>query len=397
MQIKAITISGAGMMTAGRSVQEKGNAEQQAGNIFGPECRVTISKEGKTLSRQQETQAEKGVQDIGSERMMLRQQEEDDYYESMKNRYLEELKEIDDKISGLNSSWSPQKEMDETVEKQQEVLRAMRSQKQHQIEENQRRAKEAQQMAATQSGRYQEEIDENNREMRTLLRTIEEAKKAEEQRENGGVEDAGEGKGASDKGRSTGDVIRGSAAQFTASSVKRELDVEKMITGLSEEGHRLLDLADSITQAVLKENEHARKALEKENLTLEEMEELMRPIRERMTPELYKEVADYRGWGLQILEDTLDVKLQRIADDPLRGMEETKNSMILSAVDAAFHDAAESKLSETSEELEAEVEELIDRRNDIDRVKEEREEEKEKLEEEQDDPLEPEEYLEEET
>lgn len=178
MQIKAITISGAGMMTAGRSVQEKGNAEQQAGNIFGPECRVTISKEGKTLSRQQETQAEKGVQDIGSERMMLRQQEEDDYYESMKNRYLEELKEIDDKISGLNSSWSPQKEMDETVEKQQEVLRAMRSQKQHQIEENQRRAKEAQQMAATQSGRYQEEIDENNREMRTLLRTIEEAQKA---------------------------------------------------------------------------------------------------------------------------------------------------------------------------------------------------------------------------
>ena len=101
--------------------------------------------------------------------------------------------------------------------------------------------------------------------------------------------------------------------------------------------------------------------------------------------------------GLQILEDTLDVKLQRIADDPLRGMEETKNSMILSAVDAAFHDAAESKLSETSEELEAEVEELIDRRNDIDRVREEREEEKEKLEEEQDDPLEPEEYLEEET
>lgn len=393
MQIKAITISGAGMMTAGRSVQEKGNAEQQAGNIFGPECRVTISKEGKNLSRQQDTQAERGVQDIGSERRMLRQQEEENYYESMKNKYLEELKEIDDKISGLNSSWSPKKEMDETIEKQQEVLRAMRSQKQHQIEENQRRAKEAQQMAAMQSGRYQEEIDENNREMRTLLRTIEEAQKAEEQRENGGVEDADKGKGASDQGKSTGDMIRGSAAQFTASSVKRELEVGKMIVGLSEEGHRLLDLADSITQAVLKENEHARKALEQENLTLEEMEELMRPIRERMTPEVYKEVEDYRGWGLQILEDTLDVKLQHIADDPLRGMEKAKDSMILSAVDAAFHDATEDKLSETSEELEAEVEELIDRRNDIDRVKEEKKE----LEEEQDDPLHPEEYLEEET
>lgn len=394
MKVRAVTVNAVSMASdqKGRGLRHQ---EEAGGGLFGPECRVTISREGKNLSRQQEARDEKRVQSAGSEKRMLRRQKEDEYYENTKNRYLEELREIDDKINNLNTSWNPKKGMDETIEKQQEVLRAMRSQKQHQIEENQRRAKEAQEMATMQSGRYQEEIDENNREMRTLLRSIEEAEKAEEQRENGKTDDDGREKDASDKGRSTGDVIRGSAAQFTASSVKRELDVEKMITGLSEEGHRLLDLADSITQAVLKENEHARKALEQENLTLEEMEELMRPIRERMTPEVYKDVEDYRSWGLQILQDTLDVRLQHIADDPLRGMEETKNSMMLSAADAVFHDAMQGKLEETSEELEEEVKELIDERNDIDRMKEEDEEEKKELAEEPDDPSEQEEYLEE--
>lgn len=351
MQIKTITVNAAAMAPE-RKVQGNKPKEKTENSLFGPECRATISREGKKLSRQRE---------------------EEEYYENTKNRYLEELGEIDDKINALNTSYEKKKDMNETIEKQQEVLRAMRNQKQYQMEENQRRAKEAQQTAAMQSGKYQEEIDENNREIRTLLKTIEEAEKAIDHRENGRAEDGG----SSGAKNSAGDVIRNSANQFTASSIRREQDVEKMIAGLNEEGHRYLDLADSITRAVLEENERLRKAFGQEDITVEEMERLMTPVRKKITAGIYEEVEKYRGWGLQILQDALDCKLQHIADDPLRGMAEAKESMMLSAGDAVLHGAMQGKLEEASGELEEEVKELIDKRNSIDGARS-LEEEKEK-------------------
>lgn len=353
MGIKAITVNAAGMAPE-RNVQGNRPKEKAENSLFGPECRVTLSREGRKLSRQRE---------------------EDEYYKNIKNGYLEELKEIDDKINALNTSYEKKKGMDETIEKQQEVLRAMRNQKQYQMEENQRRAKEAQQMAAMQSGKYQEEIDENNREIRTLLKTIEEAEKTVDQRENGRTKEDGNGGSNSGAKNSASGVIRNSANQFTISSIRREQDVEKMIAGLNEEGHRYLDLADSITQAVLKENERARRALEQEDITVEEMAELMSPIRDRITSGIYKEVEDYRGWGLQILQDALDCKLQHIADDSLRGMAEAKKSMMLSAEDAVFHEAMQGKLEEASGELEEEVKELIDERNKADEPRPDEEDE----------------------
>lgn len=360
MEIKAITVNAAALAPE-RSAQEGRAKEDTEKSLFGPAYRVTISREGKELNRQRE---------------------EEDYYERIKAGYLEELSEIDDEINALNTSYEMKKDMCETVEKQQEVLRAMRRQKQYQMEENQRRAREAEQMAAEQSGKNQEEIDENNREIRTLLRTIEETEKAEEQRENGGTEDSGNGRGNADAKDSSGSVIRSSAGQFTGSSIRREMDVEKMIAGLNEEGHRYLDLADSVTRAVLEENERARKAIGQEDITVEEMEELMGPVRERIASGVYTEVENYRGWGLQILQDALDCKLQHIADDPLRGMEEAKRSMMLSAGDAVFHDAVRGKLEGESGKLEDEVKELIDRRNGTDGVRSAEEDEEKQKEEE---------------
>lgn len=357
MEIKAITVNAAGMAPE-RNVQGNRLEEKTESSLFGSECRVTISREGKKLSRQRE---------------------EEEYYEKAKNRYLEELSEIDDKINALNTSYEKKKGMDETIERQQEVLRAMSKQKQYQMEENQRREKEAQQTAAVQSGKYQEEIDENNREIRTLLKTIEEAEKAVDQRENGRMEDDGN----SGAKNSAGDAIRNSAGQFAASSIRREQDVEKMIAGLNEEGHRYLDLADSITQAVLEENERVRRALGQEDIILEEMEELMTPVRERITSGIYAEVENYRGWGLQILQDALDCKLQHIADDPLRGMEEAKESIMLSAKDAVLHEAMQGKLEEASGKLEEEVKELIDERNRIDGTRSVEEEEEKEIKEEE--------------
>ncbi|RKJ42500.1 hypothetical protein D7X98_19560 [bacterium 1XD8-76] len=58
MQVKTITIDGAGMMTARQGIQEKGNLTVSTGNIFGPEYKVSISQEGRTLSERQTAQAE---------------------------------------------------------------------------------------------------------------------------------------------------------------------------------------------------------------------------------------------------------------------------------------------------------------------------------------------------
>lgn len=139
----------------------------------------------------------------------------------------------------------------------------------------------------------------------------------------------------------------------------------------------------TISRAVLEENERARKAIGQEDITVEEMEELMGPVRERIASGVYTEVENYRGWGLQILQDALDCKLQHIADDPLRGMEEAKRSMMLSAGDAVFHDAVRGKLEGESGKLEEEVKELIDRRNGTDGVRSAEEDEEKQREEEE--------------
>lgn len=387
MRIRGITVHAANM-AAERKIQESRHQMQREEGMFGVSCRVTISQEGRKRSGQQAAGGRQETANVSSEKRLLRLQKADDQYENTRNGYLEELEEIDDKINELNHSFTGKKDLEETVEKQQKVLRAMRDQKQHQLEENQRREREARQMAV-QSGKYQEEIDENNRDLRTLLKSIEEAEKAEDELENREAEGGKSDGGKSDAENSAGSVIRNSALQFTVSSVKREWDVQEMIAGLGDEGHRFLDRADSITQAVLRENEKLKAALEEGSLTEEEMAEQVSAIRARMTGN-YKDVEDFRGWGMQILSDTLDCKLQHIADDPLKGMEETKKSMMLSAVDAAFHDAIQGKLDETSGKLEKEVEELIDKRNNVDKIQKE-EEEKEEQEKAPDEMLQPEE------
>ncbi len=62
MQIRPITVNVAGL-AQGRGMQENMPQVQPEKNGFGPECRVTISREGKALSHQQTAQqAEKRVQ-----------------------------------------------------------------------------------------------------------------------------------------------------------------------------------------------------------------------------------------------------------------------------------------------------------------------------------------------
>lgn len=385
MRIKGITVNAVNM-AAERKIQGKGRPVQPEGSLFGARCRVTISQEGKRLSGLKASDPELKEECVRGR--LLRLEKTDEQNKNIRDGYLEELREIDDKINELNNSFAKKDDLEETIEKQQMVLRAMRDQKQHQMEENQRRAKEAQQMAV-QSGKYQEEIDENNRDLRTLLKSIEEAEKAADGQEDREAKSGENDSGGSGAEHTAGGVIRDAATQFMASSVKREWDVQEMLDGLGEEGHRFLDRADMVTQAVLRENEKIRTALAEGTFTEEEMAELVRPIRERIAGN-YKDVEDFRGWGMQILSDALDCKLQHIADAPLRSMEETRKNMMLSAAEAVFHDAMQEKIDETSGKLKEEVEELIDERNAVDNIRRD-EEDKEAQEKEPGEMLKPEE------
>lgn len=373
MQIKTITVNAAGM-ASGSILQGKTQQAAPEDNRFGSQCRVTISQEGRKLSRQQtekEGQARQSAQSARMERELFRRQEEVEQNKHTADGYREQLEKIEKTMDSLNHSYKTEADT-ETIEKEQEVLRAMREQKQAQMEENQKRAKEAQQMAM-QSAKYQEEIDGNNGDILTLLKSLEEAEKAEEDRECGeGMTDSGSG--ASGTGHSTIDGIQNSAAQFMTSSLNRELGVEEMLTGLSGEGHQLVDAAGSITRNVIKESQGIRAALDDEAFTDDERAELMEDFQERAGL-AYLDAERSRGQGLHLLQAAREYKIKRIGDDPNRGMREAKENMMLSAADAVIGEAVQGSLGEASQELKDQVQKLIDERNDVDRIRQDNEEE----------------------
>ncbi len=397
-----ITVNAASM-AAERGIQgtrSTGINQMQTENAFGAECKVTISQEGKALSSQQQQAArtEKSAQSVKAERMMRRSQEEAERDKSMKEEYRDKLDEIDKKISTLNSSYNKKKDRDETIGKQQEVLRAMRNLKEFQEEQSQRLAKEAQQVAMQSAG-YQNEIDENNRELLTLLKTMEEEEKAEDEREGGEAAEGGNDGSMSASGTadSVSDVIKNSADHYIMSSAEREWGVQEAITGLSDLGHYRLKLADTITQNVLDATKNIRAAMDDELYTDEQIEDMMKLLVDGTTkPGLaeeyrkrgwkigmqlnYDDVEYSRSWGLQNLQDAQELKIQHLGDNTARSAQETKKSMMLSAVDAALGEARQSGLDKESQELADEVKKLIDERSDADNIRQNREEDEEEQE-----------------
>lgn len=71
MQVRTITVNASNLTTAGRGIQGTGfpvvNQEPTGNNsMFGPECKVTISQEGRNLSKQQTVCAETSTRSNGS-------------------------------------------------------------------------------------------------------------------------------------------------------------------------------------------------------------------------------------------------------------------------------------------------------------------------------------------
>ena len=404
MQIKAITVNSAGMMPVGAGIQEKKNQMRSAGGMFGPECRVTISQEGRKLSGQQTARSETGnAQSVREERMLLRQQEEADLAAEIREGYREELNEIDEQRKALNASYASWEEemrgdiefqesrlgrtMNETVKELKSLKESLEEQKDYQTEEAQRRKREAQQMAMQQSSRCNEEIDENNRDLAALLKTIEEVKKAEDGRENDETEGGSEASGGGD---SVSEAIQDSAVRFMSSSASREKGAEEMLAHAGESGLFYFDVAEAVTQSVLQKTADIRTALDNEVLTDEQLEEMMQKFREEMELS-YKDVKYSRSFGMDVLRTVRGAGIEHVGDDSLKGVEEAKRSMMQSSADAFFGEVRKGSLEEKTKELADEVERLIDERNDINKTPEEKKKEREEQEKMQEEMLQPEE------
>ena len=419
MQIRIVPENGI-HMTAGRAPQIKSQSAHISGSVFGAQCKVTISKEGRRLSEQANKQTARSSDSIKAEKMMIRQQEKseqlDKESDELKDKYAELLKKINKTVKSVNNSYMSKSD-EKTIQEKELLFREIGDQKQKQLEANQNQANYAQEMAML-SSKAQDEIDENNRDLFIMLKSIEESEKAEEEQENGGKVEEDGSNGAKTE-NSVSDAIQNSATRFTVSSIKREMDVVGAIHALNEEGHDYISRANEIAGNAFDEANRIRKLWDDENYTdAEKMDAVFRygaklvgaynnPVSDEPDPDAiadlkilisddstdkekeealsgyrarmseYGDLGIYRNRGVQMIKDSQEGKLLHISNNPLQGMEETKDSMIQSAVDAAFNQATQGKLDETSQELEDAVKELIDERNDVEHVDEDKKEEDE--------------------
>ena len=374
-----------GMMTPEQNIPEIGDQIQSADDLFGPGYEVSISEEGRKLLEGQtgeEAQKDAGSQGIQLDegtRMLLRQLEEDQQAGKTRNGYYDELEELEKQIKVMNAAYGSMNRskayndplMKEVVKQQQLLQEEMQEQKDFQAEEALKRLKEAQQAAAMRTSRHQEEIDENNRDLVTLLKTVEEAKKAEEEQKDDSVE--GEDSSASGTENSTSGAIHNSATGLMKSSLNHERGVEELSDMVSDGGHYFLSKADGIAQNLLKKSKLLKVAVQDESFTVGELEEAMESFRSEVKVKL-EDAYILGSFGTQVLRDMRDVKLQHIKDNPLQNLQQTKDGMMQAAADAAMGEARQSSINETSQELADEVEELIDERNGVGRTPEEKKE-----------------------
>jgi hypothetical protein len=87
----------------------------------------------------------------------------------------------------------------------------------------------------------------------------------------------------------------------------------------------------------------------------------------------YKDMKDYRAWGLQNLQDARDLKIQHISDNSLNNMEKTKEDLMQLANASTLEQARYETLDKTSQDLDNEIDKLIDKQKDIDTTKEDEE------------------------
>ena len=342
--------------------RHKDATKTNAGSVFGPQCKVTISSEGRKLSEQLAvSEPKRFTAASGMERLLLRQQKQD---EMSRSEQSDTLSEISGLMSSIKNSYAAGEDK-ETIENKQEALNRLLNLKAQQEEENERRVKDAASSAAGAS-KEQEEIDRKNSDLYLLLKTLEEK---EEDEENGsGAKSDAVDTGSENGQGSFGDEFRQSASMLGASAARRELEAKGVIDDMFNSGYGRLAEADAMMHEIQAELDLAAEALGRANLSEAEKDQLMSEHVGRATDMMlsnYGAMTDLRRKGYQEIQDAKELELRHIAVDPLDGVDKAKQTILDAGAAAALHEVSQGALDEASRELEERVQEEIDKRNDV--------------------------------
>lgn len=236
-----------------------------AGNVFGAQCSVTISREGRKLSAQMREQQPKSFAAAGAERLLLRQQRQDKMDQSEQSDTLSEISGLMQEIKRYNAAGEDK----ETITARQDALNRLFELKARQEEENDRRLKDAAGSVAGAS-KDQEEIDRKNADLYLMLKSLEEEEEGEEERVEGSDAESDTADDGSDDMQ-----FQESASMLGASAAKRELEVTGMIDGMFESGYGKLAQADAMMRDAQAELGLAAEALGRAELSEAEQNQLM--------------------------------------------------------------------------------------------------------------------------
>ncbi len=339
----------------------RGKVQQtaKAQDVFGAQCKVTISREGRKMSEEAKT-GTKGVAAGVAERRMLRAQE---HKENEQKEHTSMLEEISSMMSDVQSSFSAGAD-EGTAAKKQEALQRLFDLKARQEEENKQQVENAADSAAAAS-KGQEEIDQKNADLYMMLKSFEE--------DDGGE---GTGEGAADKPSGAAQEEKlGNAEQFDqtatmlgVSAARRELQATAVIDDLMNDGYDKIKQSYAMMHDVQKELALAQEAAGKDHLSEEERRELVSGHLASATDMMksnYAEMMNLRTAGIQETKDARELELKHIKLTPLDGVDRARQSILDSGVDAALNEVSQGTIEKASDELEQRVQELIDKRNDI--------------------------------
>lgn len=370
-------------------MQEKSQHHLKMPDIFGPQCKVTISHEGKKLSKESAQETPRSSMAASAGRLLMREQQQAETDKKESSNMLDEISGLMDSIRNSYASGEDK----ETISKKQDALQRLLDLKARQDQENKQQAEDAAGSAAATS-KEQGEIDQKNADLYLLLKSLEEQEDEDEVSGSRSEEES-----ATDdtehKPGGIGDEFTQAASMLGASAAKRELQAKGTIDALRADGYNKIAKANEMMQEIQTELDLAKEAAGREGLRAEERQEMISGHMETakgMLMSNYDEIVHLRSSGIQETKDARELDLKHIKINPLEGVKQAKQTILQTGVDAAQNEVAQSTLDKASKELEQRVQEAIDKRNeapdeseDVEEAAKEKEieEDEEKLEREQ--------------
>lgn len=368
-------------------MQEKSQHHLKMPDLFGPQCKVTISREGKKLSKESAQENQRSSMASSAGRLLMREQQQAETDKKESSNMLDEISGLMDAIRNSYASGEDK----ETIAKKQDALQRLLDLKARQDQENKQCAEDAADSAVAAS-KEQGEIDQKNADLYLLLKSLEEQ---EDKVSGSRSEEESATDDTEHKPGGIGDEFTQAASMLGVSAAKRELQAKGTIDALRDDGYNKIAKANEMMQEIQAELDSAKEAAGREGLSMEERQELVSGHMETakgMLMSNYDEIMHLRSSGIQETKDARELDLKHIKINPLEGVKQAKQTILQTGVDAAQNEVAQSTLDKASKELEQRVQEAIDKRNeapaeseDVEEVAKEKEVEadEEKLEQEQ--------------